>query len=236
MTLGALLLRTTLFFAIGAVIMVLGSFRKPDEVQRERAAKFIGFFVIVHGVLLLGYVGTPALIALAVVIVAIGAWEARRAWRLMPEPRPTLLVTAGLATAVAFGYVAARGDSAAIAWLFLVSASFDGLGQVVGQLLGRHLLAPSTSPAKTVEGLIGAMAGAVLVAIALRTLPGYSVPRATALGVAVGVASLIGDLAGSWTKRRAGIKDFSSLLPGQGGVLDRFNSFMVAMALVGAWL
>ena len=80
------------------------------------------------------------------------------------------------------------------------------------------------------------MVGSVLVALWLRDLPGYGVGRTVAVGAAIAVASLAGDLLGSWTKRRAGIKDFSSVLPGQGGVIDRFNSFVAAMALVGYWL
>jgi phosphatidate cytidylyltransferase len=232
----ALFARTLLLFSFGGVIMALGSAKQSAEVRRARAVKFAGFFVIVHGVLALAYAGRLGIIALAVAIVAFGIFEATKAWRLIPDPRPSLLITGGSAAAAAFLYVAVRADPMAVAWLFLVTAAFDGLGQVIGQLAGRRLLAPSISPAKTVEGLTGALAGAVLVAVWLRELPGYDVPRAAILGGAVGVASLVGDLTGSWTKRRAGIKDFSSILPGQGGVLDRFNSFIAAMALVGAWL
>ena len=59
MTFGALLFRTTLLCAIGAVIMVLGSIKTPHDVQRARGVKFIGFFVIAHAVVLLGFLGTP---------------------------------------------------------------------------------------------------------------------------------------------------------------------------------
>ena len=236
MTLGALLVRTTLLFVIGAVIMALGSIRKSNEVQRARGIKFIGFFVIVHTVVLVGYLGTPGLLAIAVTIVLGGAIEAMRAWRLIAPPRPTWLITAAVTIAAVFIYVSSRADHAAVAWLFMVAASFDGFAQVVGQLIGRRALVPSISPTKTIEGLVGALIGALIVAVWLRELPGYDVGRAVALGTAVAAASLVGDLSGSWTKRQAGIKDFSSILPGQGGVIDRFNSFVVAMALVGAWL
>lgn len=236
MTFGALLIRTTLLFAIGSVIMVLGSIRESNEVQRARGIKFIGFFVIVHAVVLIGYLGTPGLMAIAVTIVLGGAIEATRAWRLIAPPRPTWLITAAVAIAGVFIYVSSRADQAAVAWLFMVAASFDGFGQVVGQLIGRRALVPSISPHKTIEGLAGALIGALIVAVWLRELPGYDLARAVALGTAVAAASFAGDLSGSWIKRQAGIKDFSSILPGQGGVIDRFNSFVVAMALVGAWL
>ena len=236
MTLGALFARTVALFALGAVMMALAAVRRPADVRRARAVKFLGFFVIVHGVLAITYAGTVGVTMFAVTITVVGAMEARRAWPLIPEPRPGWLITATMSAAAVFVYVSVRAAPPAVAWLFMVSASFDGFGQVVGQLVGRRLLAPSISPAKTVEGFAGALCGAVLVAVWLRELPGYDAPRAALLGAAAGIASLIGDLSGSWTKRRAGIKDFSSVLPGQGGVLDRFNSFVAAMALVGVWL
>lgn len=236
MTFGALLFRTTLLCAIGAVIMVLGSIKTPHDVQRARGVKFIGFFVIAHAVVLLGFLGTPGLLSIATAIVIGSALEARRAWPRIPEPRPSWLITVALAVAVVFVYVSARADQGGVIWLFMVCAAFDGFGQVVGQLIGRRPLVPSISPAKTVEGFVGALIGALLVAVWLRALPGYDLGRAVALGTAVAAASFVGDLSGSWTKRQAGIKDFSAILPGQGGVIDRFNSFVVAMALVGAWL
>ena len=236
MTLGALLVRTTALFVLGAAIMLLGSFRKSVDVQRARAIKFVGFFVIVHAVVLFGFAGTPGLLAIAIAIVLGGAVEARRAWRLIPAPRPSWLITAAFAASAVFIYVSSRADQAAVVWIFMVTASFDGFGQVIGQLIGRRPLVPNISPAKTVEGLAGAIVGAVFVAVWLRALPGYDVGRTIVVALAIGVASLIGDLLGSWTKRRAGIKDFSSVLPGQGGVIDRFNSFVSAMALVGVWL
>jgi phosphatidate cytidylyltransferase len=61
-------------------------------------------------------------------------------------------------------------------------------------------------------------------------------PQALALSLATGLAGLAGDLAASWVKRRAAIKDYSAALPGQGGFLDRFDSLLGALLFVGAIL
>jgi phosphatidate cytidylyltransferase len=96
-----------------------------------------------------------------------------------------------------------------------------------GLLLGRHKLAPKISPKKTIEGAVGGVAGSVL----LCGLFGYfAVPplltHCIALGVLGGVVSQLGDLTASIFKRKMGIKDYGNLIPGHGGVLDRFDSVL----------
>ncbi len=98
----------------------------------------------------------------------------------------------------------------------------------VGSHLGRRPLAPRISPRKTVEGALGALAGAVLVAAAGS---GWVWPRlawnvAATGGIILAVAGILGDLAESAVKRAAAAKDSGSLIPGHGGVLDRLDSLM----------
>ncbi len=133
--------------------------------------------------------------------------------------------------------VSTRLTGAAFAFLFIVTAACDGFSQVVGQLLGRRPLAPRISPAKTIEGLLGGLVAALAVAALLRgSLLPLPMPWILALALGTGLAGLAGDLAASWVKRRAAIKDYSAALPGQGGFLDRFDSLLGALALVGAIL
>lgn len=236
MTLTALLARSLALFAIGGMLMALGTMRQPAAVRRARVRKLIFFFVIVHGVIVLAAAGRAGSVALAVVILAIASMEGVRAWRRMAVPRPIAVPIVSLVLAAGYALASARLAPLSIVWLFLCTAAFDGFSQVVGQWLGRRPLAPRISPAKTVEGMLGGLAGVAVVAVWLRGLTPYEPTGAALIGVSVGLASLAGDLAGSWTKRRVDIKDFSALLPGQGGVIDRFSSFVTAMALIGLWL
>ena len=116
--------------------------------------------------------------------------------------------------------------------LYLLVAVFDGFSQVIGQLVGRRLLAPGISPGKTVEGAIGGLIAALMVGFVLRDLVWPDPIQALLLAATISFAGLCGDLAASLVKRRAEIKDFGTILPGQGGILDRFDSFLVASAVV----
>jgi phosphatidate cytidylyltransferase len=104
----------------------------------------------------------------------------------------------------------------------------DSFSQLWGRLLGKRPLCPRLSPGKTVEGLVGGGLTTVAVAAALGPLLlGHSPVPMAGLGALTAAGAVVGDLAFSWIKRRAGLKDFSSALPGHGGVLDRFDSLVV---------
>ena len=221
-------------FAVGAVFMALANRRASPGTARARWLKLGVFFLIVHAVLGVAAAGRPWVTALVAFILASGAIELRRAWHAIPAPRPRAVWPVYSAVAILAIGVSWWLSAAAFAFLFLVTAACDGFSQVVGQLVGRRKLAPAVSPAKTVEGLAGGLVAAVVVALlAGGLLEGMTASQVAVLAVLVGLAGLAGDLAASWAKRRAGIKDYSAALPGQGGFLDRFDSLLGAMALVG---
>ena len=116
---------------------------------------------------------------------------------------------------------------AAILWLFAVVWGADIGAYFAGRLIGGPRLWPSVSPGKT---WAGATAGALTGAVLGLTLAAWTnrVPALLGLGLAAAIVSELGDLFESALKRRFGVKDSSSLIPGHGGLMDRLNSFVAA--------
>jgi phosphatidate cytidylyltransferase len=113
----------------------------------------------------------------------------------------------------------------------------DVFAFIAGKTLGRHKLAPKTSPGKTVEGAVGALLLTTPVTVLLghllfRDTALDTLPRLILLGVLLSVTGQLGDLTLSSIKRDLGIKDMGVTLPGHGGVLDRFNSVLLAAPTV----
>lgn len=102
----------------------------------------------------------------------------------------------------------------------------DSAAYFIGKAWGKHKLAPTISPNKTVEGAVANLLGCLLAAFALGAWLKLSVPVSLAVGLSTGVFGQVGDLLQSRLKRRADVKDSGSLLPGHGGVLDRLDSFL----------
>jgi phosphatidate cytidylyltransferase len=98
-----------------------------------------------------------------------------------------------------------------------------------GRLMGRHLLAPSISPRKTIEGAFAGLIASIIAGVLLGfVLTGQGSGRLVAASLVSGCAGQLGDLAESALKRSAGVKDSSSLLPGHGGMLDRLDGLLFA--------
>lgn len=141
-----------------------------------------------------------------------------------------------------YPYVYAVGESAEyitsgsslggdwLLFLFGVLWVGDTAAMGIGSWLGRHKLAPGVSPNKTVEGFIGGLIGAVLVGILMAFWRLSSIPITDLIAVALGcsLCGQLGDLVESMWKRSLGIKDSSALIPGHGGMLDRFDSLLFA--------
>ncbi len=116
--------------------------------------------------------------------------------------------------------------------LFLCTWSCDVFAYLIGSKFGRTPFAPYISPKKTLEGFIGGLSGSILCAAIISYY--YKIPPVPwiLLGAMVGVAGQVGDLFESLFKREAGAKDSSSLIPGHGGFLDRFDSILINSTLI----
>ena len=128
--------------------------------------------------------------------------------------------------------------------IFLILLAFfcswisDGCALFAGMAFGKHKLAPNISPKKTIEGAVGGVIGNTAFCVGLWAVFQYnfnlsayiSIGWVIAVSVFLSVVSIFGDLAASTIKRHHGIKDFGNLLPGHGGVMDRFDSSVFVFA------
>jgi phosphatidate cytidylyltransferase len=114
--------------------------------------------------------------------------------------------------------------------LILISVA-DTAAYFGGRLLGRHKLAPTISPGKTIEGTVISLVATVAVSFFLfrAWFPGFEPAHGFLLGIILNCVAQLGDLAESALKRGAGVKDSSALLPGHGGMLDRIDSLLFAL-------
>ncbi len=126
-------------------------------------------------------------------------------------------------------------------FVFLCSWGSDTCAYAVGVLIGKHKMTPKLSPKKSIEGAVGGIAGAALLCAlyvylveryAAAEVFGISPGAAAVLGAAGALVSMVGDLAASAFKRDYGIKDYGKLIPGHGGIMDRFDSVIVTAPLI----
>jgi phosphatidate cytidylyltransferase len=121
-------------------------------------------------------------------------------------------------------------------WILLMlfgTWGFDTAAFFVGRHLGRHKLAPNISPGKTWEGVLGGLVLSITAAVLFTVLP-FGLPwyLAVVLGIWIGAAAVLGDLAESLIKRQTHVKDSGNLMLGHGGILDRIDSVLfVAIAI-----
>jgi len=116
------------------------------------------------------------------------------------------------------------------AWLVMLTFfgtwACDTGAYFIGRAYGRTKLAPRLSPNKTIEGAVGGLVCSVLLTVIVGTVVKLPPQHSLALGAMFGVLTQLGDLSESAIKRDVGIKDFGAIVPGHGGILDRFDSIL----------
>jgi phosphatidate cytidylyltransferase len=128
-------------------------------------------------------------------------------------------------------YADHRAGIALLLAVVVCTVANDVGAYLFGRTFGRTPLAPAVSPNKTLEGYLGGMLCTVLVGAGLvsRIHPIHSVGKGFILGVVIAIVAPLGDLCESMIKRDLGVKDMGSLLPGHGGVMDRFDALLFAL-------
>lgn len=124
-------------------------------------------------------------------------------------------------------------DGKFLVWLiFLCSWGCDTCAYCVGVLIGKHKMAPVLSPKKSVEGAVGGVAGAALLGAVYAWATGGRMAEYALICAVGALISMVGDLAASAIKRNQGIKDYGRLIPGHGGILDRFDSVIFTAPVI----
>ena len=195
--------------------------------QRGAAIIAFGLAPAVLGLIAPVYPATPDAKWFVVGACALGLLVLGRSWPMTP-----LLIAVMLALASGIGLVLGDADTPWLVLTVVVIAAADIAAYVVGKRVGGAKMAPSISPSKTWSGaaagvVAGCIAGAVLGV--LFSLPVLAMAIA---GLVVAALSIGGDLLESMFKRSFGVKDAGSILPGHGGLLDRFDGYLLALPVV----
>ncbi|WP_165321530.1 phosphatidate cytidylyltransferase [Rhizorhabdus phycosphaerae] len=165
------------------------------------------------------------LTGLAAILVAVVSFRARLGAGILYAVFP----------AVALIYLREQpGQGFALAlWTLVIVWATDIGAYFAGRAIGGPKIAPSISPSKTWAGLAGGMVGALVCGAAIASASGLAAPFLIA-GAPLAVAAQVGDFFESWLKRRSGVKDSGTLLPGHGGILDRLDGVVPVALLVAA--
>ncbi len=201
--------------------------------MNELAVRSLTGLILIVAALLAAFQGGNVLAVVVAGIATAMFYE----WTRMTRGWGALWYVGGffyaLMPALALLWIRERAGIDLLLWTFIVTWTTDIGAYFVGRRFGRRKLAPSISPNKTVEGLCGGIAAATLLggAWALITHLGGAL---LALAPVLAIAAQAGDLFESAMKRRAGVKDSGSWLPGHGGVLDRLDGLVPVAVLTAA--
>ncbi len=216
--LGGLLFHLTV--ALICLLMVWELVGMMDK-RPERSSLVLA---LVTGVSLMAAVHLPAGIGLPFLLLPALAGLGR-----MERGGVTYAVFTAMIMLAGYGMIALRDDMGLLwmLWLVLVVIATDVLGYFAGRQIGGPKLWPRVSPSKTWAGTSAGWVGAAVVGLAFSGMAGAGIGL-MGVSVAVSMASQIGDIAESAIKRRAGVKDSSNLIPGHGGLMDRFDGMLGA--------
>lgn len=231
---------STIYFVILAYFMLgfIGFFfinRKKDRKEaRNSWIKFITYFFIIH-ILFFSIILFPVFFRIiTVIIIGAGFFEMNKVYReARYKKKIFFLLSVALFSFLAIGFYFFSGlDTQLILFSFLILSIFDSFSQITGQLWGRRKILPKISPQKTVEGFIGGAVVAIGSSYLLGNLVVKSDFEPMLLATGIIAFAFLGDLTASYYKRNYNAKDFSRLIPGHGGFLDRFDSLIAGATFV----
>ncbi len=222
------------YFLLGSVGFYFSNRKKEKAAARKSWIKFGTYFGIIN-ILFFSIVINPIVFqVLSVVIIGVGIFELVKLFKNSGFKNKKFFIFAITVFGVfATGFIIFGSlDKGVILFSFIILSIFDSFSQITGQLWGSKKIAPKISPNKTVGGVIGGATIAILSSLLLKNLLDTEIMKTILLTIGVVVFAFVGDIAASFYKREYGVKDYSNLIPGHGGFLDRFDSLIAG----GAWV
>ncbi len=222
------------YFFLGAVGFIFINRKKEQSIARNNWVKFLTYFIIINVLFFCIIQGTVFFRSAAIIIIISGCLELSRLYVKSGYVHKQVFYFSLLFfLIISVGFFIFSGmEKELVLYVFLILSIFDSFSQISGQLWGKRKLMPTISPNKTWGGLAGGTLIALISGLLLKNLLYISSIEAIALTVNIILSAFVGDIASSFYKRQYKVKDFSNLIPGHGGFLDRFDSLIAS----GAWI
>ena len=222
------------FMVFAALVSLVALHEFYTMIRPYRPNLLVGYVAaagLIAGSYFAGFVGMVGAMAAAMVLMVAWAMGGTHGDHLTARISVTVFGVIWIALGLAYLVLLRELDHGMALVLLVVGCTWlnDTFAYTLGKLVGRHRLAPRISPKKTVEGAVGGLLGSVVFGVGVKIYsPWLPWREAIILGLVVGVAGQFGDLLESAVKRDLRVKDSGRLLPGHGGVLDRFDSLVLA--------
>jgi phosphatidate cytidylyltransferase len=222
------------YFVLGAVLMYRINRRKDHNTASQNWLKYLVYLGLIFFQFIVIYWFNSYFKLFGLCIILFGFFELIRLEMKSQIHYWLFFIPLLVVSSILFGqfYSFSLLETPILLLTFFTVSAFDAFSQMTGQLFGKSKLVPRISPNKTVGGLVGGILCGVLTALLIGNILAFEFYESLFWGICISISAFLGDLAASAVKRQYQVKDFSRLIPGHGGYLDRFDSFILAGAVV----
>jgi len=215
-----------LFFGIGTMVTLYLNKSSHPQQALDRWKK-LGFYLLILIIIFIS-IYYKFIFYIALCIGSIGIYELSIAYSKSENKLTFFAISIVIYLLILFGFISFINSKTSIqlCFVYLLVVTFDGFSQLSGQLFGRRKLISKISPNKTLNGSIAGFILGTITSLFIVEYMDISIINGLLSATLICLSAFIGDLLASLYKRKCGIKDYSNLIPGHGGILDRFDSFI----------
>ncbi len=216
------------YFILGGIIMTFTNRNKTPSFRKNNWLKYSVYFIIVNLLFVTILLESFYFHILSILILALGYYEIVKLIYFSKNIKTDIAVMIIFSFFAFTYYYFSLMPKTYLFYTLYLTTVFDAFSQLIGQSIGKKSLLSKISPNKTIEGFLGGIIFSVLTSIFIRNLLGISFLKSIFFSVGLIGFAFLGDILASYCKRKYNKKDFSNLIPGHGGVLDRFDSLITA--------